>query len=212
MSLLPAPTKLQVAGAAGVATMKHAAVEPSGTLVLPGGTAPAVAGRSAAAPSAAATNSSFMEIPRLIVETNASTTTATRQSCGDPPPASVFFFVDVERFGRELGTVGVVDADLQRVAAVVVGGDQRQAVLDQLALVDGDAHPVAELGGGDRGPGDLRGAPHERHLRHGALAAPRRDDLVVEVDLPLRVVLDEVLGDIHDRVERAGLVADDVRH
>ena len=64
----------------------------------------------------------------------------------------------------------VPQLDLEEVAAVVVGRDQREALVDELALVDRE---VRELGGHDRAAGDQRHAPDERHVgRLALLAAP----------------------------------------
>ena len=74
--------------------------------------------------------------------------------------------------------------DLEQVVAVVVGGDQREALLDQLALVDRE---VGELGGDDAPAGDERAPPHERHRGDRAgVPAPGADHLVAQVELSSR--------------------------
>ena len=62
--------------------------------------------------------------------------------CGSPPrrPSAVVLVlvvVGVERLAGQLAPGGVEDQHVERVAAVVVGRQQREAVLDQDALVDG---------------------------------------------------------------------------
>ena len=82
----------------------------------------------------------------------------------------VFVVIDVERLDGELVAALAPQLDLEEVRAVVVGRDQREALVDQLALVDGE---VGQLGGDDRAAGDQRHAPDERHLgRLALLAAP----------------------------------------
>ena len=72
----------------------------------------------------------------------------------------VLVVLGVERLARQLLAADVEELDLEEVLAVVVGRDQREAVLDQQALVDAQ---VRELSGGDDPAADLRHAPHERH-------------------------------------------------
>ena len=108
-----------------------------------------------------------------------------------PPdsPSLVFVFVvvDVERFHGKLLAAAPPQLDLDEVAAIVVGRDQREALLDELALIDGE---VRQLGGDDGAAGNERDAPHEGHVGGLALLTPpRADHVVVEVDLPLRVCL-----------------------
>ena len=81
----------------------------------------------------------------------------------------VVFVLGVERLAGQLLAADVEELDLEEVLAVVVGRDQREAVLDEQALVDAQ---VGELGGGDDAAADLRDAPHERHV--GACCRPRR--------------------------------------
>ena len=80
--------------------------------------------------------------------------TATRRTprarcCGrrsKPERTSVVLVVlDVERLRRELAPVGVPQLHVEEVAAVGVGRDQREAVVEQRALVDRE---VGQLGGG----------------------------------------------------------------
>ena len=73
---------------------------------------------------------------------------------------------------RELLALGVPQLDLQQVVAVVVGGDQREAVLDQLALVDRE---VGQLCGDDArrrppagGPRRASSRPRRRRARASA--------------------------------------------
>src|SRR5689334_21448735 len=100
------------------------------------------------------------------------------------PPCSgfvVFVVVVIQRLPGELLAATGEDGDVERVAPVVVGREQREAVLDQDALVDGQA---GELGGGDRGAVDHGRTPDERHRSDVALlAAPAADDLLADVDL-----------------------------
>src|SRR4051812_17240421 len=72
----------------------------------------------------------------------------------------VLLVLGVQRLGRELGAALVEQLDLQRVAAEVVGGDEREASLDEQALVDGQA---GELAGDDGAAVAQRPAPDERH-------------------------------------------------
>src|SRR5882757_6370186 len=90
----------------------------------------------------------------------------------------VLVVLAVERLPRDLAAALVEELAVQRVAAVAIGRQQREAVLDEHALVDGE---IGELGGHDRAAARERAAPDERHV--GAvvsLAAPDPDDLVAE--------------------------------
>src|SRR4051794_32660699 len=113
--------------------------------------------------------------------------------------------VVVQRLVRELVALLVVELDLEQVAAVVVGGQQREAPVAQQALVDGE---VGELGGGDDPAPDERDAPDERHRRGlPLLAAPRAHDFVVEVELPLRMVRGGLVGGVGVSAEGGRLPA-----
>src|SRR5580698_2355221 len=91
----------------------------------------------------------------------------------------------VQRLACELASLDVEQLDLEQIVAVVVRGDQREALLDQLALVDRE---VGKLGGDDPPRGDQRASPHERHRRDRAeRAAPRADRLVAQIELPVGV-------------------------
>src|SRR3954468_23237321 len=82
----------------------------------------------------------------------------------------VFAVVRVERLAGQLAAAAVEHRDVERVAAVVVGRQQREAVLDQHALVDGQA---GQLRRRDGDAVDDRCAPYERHGGDRAdLAAP----------------------------------------
>src|SRR3982075_3926444 len=82
----------------------------------------------------------------------------------------------VQRLARDLSSAGVEQLHLERVGAVVVGRDQREAVLDESALVDGE---IGQLGGGDRAGGPQRAAVDEGDLCDTALlAAPGADHVV----------------------------------
>src|SRR5690242_17420026 len=118
------------------------------------------------------------------------TPSAPRVSAAAPaawtPPGSglvvaVFAVVVVERLTGELLAAAGEDRDVEGVAPVVVRREQGEAVLDEDALVDGQAR---QLGGGDRGAVDDRGTPDERHGSDVAvLAAPAAHDLLADVDL-----------------------------
>ena len=80
------------------------------------------------------------------------------------------------------------------VALEGVEGDQGEAVVGDLFLVDGLA---VELGGGGDGAADEGAAPDEGDRAGAAvLAAPAADHVVVEVDFPVRVVLGEDVGEV----------------
>src|ERR1700742_3108216 len=82
----------------------------------------------------------------------------------------VIAVVVVERLARELAADGIEDGDVEGVAAVVVRGEEGEAVLVQDAVVDGQA---GGLCGRDRGPVHDGRAPDERHRGDRAvLAAP----------------------------------------
>ncbi len=113
--------------------------------------------------------------------------------------------VVVKRLGGELLAAAPEQLHVERVAAVVVGGDEREASLDEDALVDGE---VGELGRRHGPAVHHRPAPHERHRGGLALlAAPRADDLVAEVDGPVGVRLGRVGGEVGHRVEVRRLLA-----
>src|SRR4051794_14688837 len=117
----------------------------------------------------------------------------------------VLAVVGVQRLARELMLAAVEELHDERVAAVVVGGEEREAALDEDALVDDE---VGQLGGRHHGALDHRPPPHERHLRGLALlAAPGADDVVGEVDLPVRVALGGVGGEVGLGVEVRRLLA-----
>ena len=98
----------------------------------------------------------------------------------------------------------VVELHVEGVATVVVGCQQREAVLDQRALVDDQ---VGELARHDDATGHDRHAPHDSHRRDPAtFAAPAADDLVGEVDRPVRVGLDGLLRPVRRRAEVARLL------
>ena len=102
--------------------------------------------------------------------------------------------VDVERLAGELVAALAPQLDLEEVRPIVVGRDQREAVLDQLRLVDRE---VRELGGHDRATGNQRHPPHERDLGLVALfAPPGSDHVVVEVELPVGVLLRQLSREI----------------
>ena len=81
----------------------------------------------------------------------------------------VLVVVDVERLRRELASVGVPQLHVEEVRAVVVGRDQREAVVDERALVDGEA---GELGGRDAGGRRAAGRPRRASCRR--CGRPRR--------------------------------------
>src|SRR4051812_41823800 len=99
--------------------------------------------------------------------------------------ALVAVVLPVQRLARQLAAAIVEELAVERVAAVAVGRQQREAVLEQHALVDRE---VGELGGHDHAAARERAAPDERHLgRVARFAAPAPDDLVAEVELPVGV-------------------------
>ena len=111
----------------------------------------------------------------------------------------------VERLVRELGAAAVEDLHVERVAAVVVGREEREAALEQRALVDRE---VGQLAGHHGAAVDERAAPHERHGGGLALlAAPGADDLVAEVDLPVGIGLGRLRREVGDGVEVGRLLA-----
>ena len=123
-------------------------------------------------------------------------------SASSPSVLLVLVVVDVERFGGELVAARVPELDLEEIRTVVVGRQQREALVDQLTLID---RQVCELGGHDRAAGDQRHPPDERHLGGLALlASPRRDDVVIEVELPIGVLLGELGGEVGSGLEVAG--------
>src|SRR4051794_17149609 len=67
----------------------------------------------------------------------------------------------VERLLRDLRPALVEELAVQRVAAVAVGREQREAILDEDALVDGE---IGEFGGHDRPAGHERATPDKRHV------------------------------------------------
>src|SRR5579859_5285415 len=98
----------------------------------------------------------------------------------------------VQRLARQLASARVEQPDLEQVAAVVVGREQREALLDDGRLVDGKTR---ELGARDRTAGHERAPPDERHRRLGTvLAAPGPDHLLADVERPVRVALGRLLG------------------
>ena len=128
-----------------------------------------------------------------------------RNGNGNGYSPSLLAVVLVERLARELGAGVVPQRDLEVVAAVRVGRDQRVAVLGHLALVDGEA---GQLGRGERAAAHERHAPHERDRRDLAvLAAPAADHLLAEVHLPLGVAVGGLVREVGPRVEVARLVA-----
>src|SRR5436309_6362109 len=72
----------------------------------------------------------------------------------------------VERLARDLPPSGVEELHVERVGAVVVGSDQREAVLDQDALVDRE---LGELGRGDHSRSPEGTAVDERDLGAASL-------------------------------------------
>src|SRR4030081_1129524 len=65
----------------------------------------------------------------------------------------------VERLARQLTSLAVEELDLEQVVPVVVGGEQREALVDQLALVDGE---IGQLSRDDPPSGYERAGPHGR--------------------------------------------------
>ena len=119
-------------------------------------------------------------------------------------PLVVLAVVLVERLARELVALAVVERDLEVVLAVGVGRDQREAVLGDRALVDGQPR---QLGGHDGAAVDQRAAPDERHRGHLALlAAPAADDLLGQVHPPVGVVVGGDVGEVGPAVEVRRLV------
>ncbi|HEX3693317.1 MAG TPA: serine protease [Solirubrobacteraceae bacterium] len=140
------------------------------------------------APSAAA--SSFAATAR----TWAGTVTSTASS------GSLF----VQRLARELLPTGSPKLQLEQIAAIVVGRQQREALLDQLALVDGGG---AQLGGDQTPSADQRSSPHQRHRGGGPFApTPTADDLVTDIELPLWIARSGLAGEIamSGQVDRLG--------
>src|SRR5262249_26243256 len=85
----------------------------------------------------------------------------------------------VERLPPQLLAVAPEELDLEQVVAVVVGSDQGEPFVEQLALVDGE---TGELRGSDPSARDERAPPDQGHRRHCAgLPAPSADHLVAEV-------------------------------
>ena len=104
-------------------------------------------------------------------------------------PSVLAVVLDVERLARQLLAARGEELDLEEVAAVGVGRDEREAVVDELALVDGE---VGQLGGGERRR--ARPAARPRRASSSATAARRSPrqrpiDLLAEVDLPVGVVV-----------------------
>ena len=105
-------------------------------------------------------------------------------------PWLLFVVLDVERLVGDQRAAGIPELDLEIVAAIVVRRDQGETLLHELALIDRE---VGELRRDDGPAGDHRHAPDERDVGHvAALAAPGSDDLVTEVELPVRVLLGEL--------------------
>ena len=77
--------------------------------------------------------------------------------------------LDVERLARELLPARREQLHVEEVAAVGVRRDEREAAVEQLALVDGE---VGQLGRHERAVLDQRNAPDQRHVG-GSAAAPR---------------------------------------
>src|SRR5438067_5812898 len=68
----------------------------------------------------------------------------------------------VQRLPGQLPPTPVEQHHLEEVRAVVVGRDQREALLGQRALIHGE---VGQLGGHDGAPADQRAAPHQGDRR-----------------------------------------------
>ena len=101
----------------------------------------------------------------------------------------------VERLPRQLLAAHVEELDLEEVLPVVVGRDQREAVLDERALVDAQ---VRELRGGDRCRRGSAARPTRASCRRALPFSPRQvpDHLVAQVHAPVRVVLGELVGEV----------------
>ena len=107
--------------------------------------------------------------------------------------------IDPQRLGRELCAVAVPELDVEVVAAVVVGRQQREPLLDERALVD---RQVGQFGGDDRAAADHRHAPDQRDVGDVAvLALPAGDDLVVEVEVPVGVGVGGLGGEVRPGLE-----------
>ena len=79
--------------------------------------------------------------------------------------------LDVERLARELLAARGEQLHVEEVAAVGVGRDEREAVVDERALVDGE---VGQLGGRDRAVGDERARPTRASCRRALPSSPRQ--------------------------------------
>ena len=121
-----------------------------------------------------------------------------RGAAEEPTTSSSLVFVRrvVQQLASDLGAEIVGHGDLQRPADAV-RREQGEAVLLEDAPVD---DVLGQHGRRDRGAGHHRHAPHERHVREVlARAVPLRDDVVAEVELPLRVALGDLLGEVGHR-------------
>ena len=120
-----------------------------------------------------------------------------------PPDERLLVFV--ERLARQLGAARAEQAHLDVVARVGVERDEREALLDQRALVGGGR---PELGGGRHAVGHERHAPDQRDHAAPALgAAPVADLLVGQVERPVRVLRGRLLREVGRGVEVGGLGA-----
>ena len=100
----------------------------------------------------------------------------------------------VQRFAGQLLPARSPQLQLEQILAIVIGGQQGEALLHQLALIDRDS---AELGGEDPPPAHEWATPDEGHGRRGAPAvAPVADDLVADVELPFGVAGGRLIGEV----------------
>ena len=114
-------------------------------------------------------------------------------------------FSRVQRLARQLLAPGGEQLDFEQVVAIVVGRDQRETLLVELALIDGEA---GQLGGHDRPAGDQRPPPDQRHRGdRPVVPAPGADHLIAEVELPIGIARGRLLGEVHLRGEVARVAA-----
>src|SRR5580698_4578954 len=93
----------------------------------------------------------------------------------------------VQRLASKFLAFAAPQLDLEQVIQVIVGRDQGEALLDQLALVDRRA---PQLGGHYPSRPHERAPPNERHRgERTVLPVPGPDHLVAHVQLPIWVAL-----------------------
>jgi trypsin len=122
---------------------------------------------------------------------------------GSASSGSIF----VQRLARELLPAGSPQLQLEQIAAIVVGRQQRETLLDQLALVDGGG---PQLGGDQTPTADQRPSPRQRHGGGAFAAAPTADDLVTDIELPLWIARSGLAGEIamSGQIDRLGGVVE----